>query len=114
MFNNINDTYLLFLDGNQTSFVIGSDLNLQTRHKIVQSEISRLNKSWLFVFCNVHYFLTRLSYHLRSCLNQSLLSFLFYYTSEWVRSTSLTRQSFWFVFIHVEIKRNNRLIIFDP
>lgn len=52
-------------------------LNLQTRHKIVQSGISRLNKNRLFVFCNVHYYLTRLSYHLRSCLNQSLLSFLF-------------------------------------
>lgn len=86
-----------------TSYTYTKYLNLQTRHKIVQSVISRLNKSRLFVFCNVHYFLTRLSYHLRSCLNQSLLSLLFYYTSEWVRSTSLTRQSSWFVFIHVEI-----------
>lgn len=94
-----------------TSYTYTKYLNLQTRHKIVQSGISRLNKNRLFVFCNVHYYLTRLSYHLRSCLNQSLLSFLFFiivrwklnYTSECVRSTSLTRQSFWFVFIHVEI-----------
>lgn len=60
-----------------TSYTYTKYLNLQTRHKIVQSGISRLNKNRLFVFCNVHYYLTRLSYHLRSCLNQSLLSFLF-------------------------------------
>lgn len=80
------------------------DTKLNNREQVVLTRIGHLFSA-MFISCQP----VSAIIYVFVWINLYFLSFFIIvrwkpnYTSEWVRSTSLTRQSFWFVFIHVEI-----------